>query len=100
MNVIDTIFPFFLAVVCAMSVLKAKGTFDHGIVIGLLGCLIGLPIGIGIGVLCSAGILWIIIGILSFFGVASVGAWTVGFSWTAVKVIMMIGFLINIIQNK
>lgn len=100
MNVIDTIFPFFLAVVCAMSVLKIKNAFDDGIVIGLLGCLIGLPIGIGIGVLCSAGILWIIIGILSFFGVTSIGAWTVGFSWTAVKVIMMTAFLINIMRNK
>lgn len=100
MNVIDTIFPFFLAVVCAISVLKAKGTFDHGIAIGLLSIVIGLPIGIGIGALCSAGILWLIIGILSFFGVTSVGAWTVGFSWTAVKVVMMIVFLINIIREK
>lgn len=100
MNVIDTIFPFFLAVVCVMSVLKAKGTFDHGIAIGLLSIAIGFPIGIGIGALCSAGILWLIIGILSFFGVTSVGAWTVGFSWTAVKVVMMIVFLINIIRNK
>lgn len=100
MNVIDTIFPFFLAVVCVISVLKAKGTFDHGIAIGLLGIAIGLPIGIGIGALCSAGILWLIIGILSFFGVTSVGAWTVGFSWTAVKVVMMIVFLINIIRKK
>lgn len=100
MNVIDTIFPFFLAVVCAISVLKTKNAFDDGIVIGFIGCLIGLPIGIGIGALCSAGILWLIIGILSFFGVTSVGAWTVGFSWTAVKVVMMIVFLINIIREK
>lgn len=100
MNVIDTIFPFFLAVVCALSVLRAKGTFDHGIGIGLLGIAIGLPIGIGIGALCSAGILWLIVGILSFFGITSIGTWTVGFSWTAVKVVMMIMFLINIMRNK
>lgn len=100
MNVIDTIFPLFLAVVCALSVLRAKGTFDHGIGIGLLAIVIGLPIGVGIGALCSAGILWIIIGILSFFGVTSIGAWTVGFSWTAVKVIMMIIFLINTMRNE
>ena len=100
MNVIDTIFPFFLAVVCALSVLRAKGTFDYGIGMALLSIIIGLPIGVGIGALCSAGILWLIIGILSFFGVTSVGAWTVGFSWTAVKVVMMIVFLINIIREK
>jgi len=100
MNVINTIFPFFIVVVYILSILRTKNLFDDGIAIGLLASFIGFPIGIGIGALCSAGILWLIIGILSFFGVTSVGAWTVGFSWTAVKVIMMIVFLINIMRKK
>ncbi len=100
MNIINTIFPFFLAIVCALSILKNKDVFDDGVAIGVVSCLIGLPIGIGIGALCCAGILWLVIGILSFFGVTSVGAWAVGFSWTAVKVVMMIAFLINIMRKK
>lgn len=99
MNMIDTIFPFYLAVICIVAFFKACDVFENGIVIGLISMVLGYAIGLGIIIALSAGILWIIIGTLSFFGVASVGAWTVGFSWTAVKMVMMILSLITFLKN-
>lgn len=94
MNIIDTIFPFYVVVICIFALLRMNNPFKDGIIIGILGIILGFAIGLGISVLFSAGVLWLIIGILSFFGVASVGTWTVGFSWTAVKMVMMVLFLI------
>lgn len=100
MNIINTIFPFFLTFACIRAVfvvLSTEKIFNNNILIGLI---IGIPCGAGISFLFSAGVLWIVIGILSFFGVATVGAWTVGFSWTAVKVTMMTLYLINLIRKR
>lgn len=99
MNVIDTIFPFYLVVICILAFLKTDDVFENGIGAGLIGIVIGYALGIGVVILFSAGILWIIIGILSFFGVTSIGAWTVSFSWTAVKIVMMILSLISFIKK-
>lgn len=97
---IDIIFPFYVAIIGIGAILKTKNVFDNGIFLGLVSSAIGLAIGLGISFLFCAGILWVIIGILSFFGIASVGAWTVGFSWTAVKVVMMIMSLITLIKKS
>lgn len=104
MNMINTIFPFFLAFVCAraiFSVLSFNNVFEeYGVIIGFCSLLIGIPVGVVVSFLVSAGILWLVIGILSFFGVTTIGAWTVGFSLTAVKATMMIVFLINLIRKR
>ena len=104
MNTINTIFPCFLAYVCARAtfrVLNSENVFEeYGAVVGFCSILIGIPCGVGISFLVSAGILWLVIGILSFFGVTAIGAWTVGFSLTAVKATMMIVFLINLIRKR
>ena len=99
MNVIDTIFPFYIAVICILAFFKAGDVFKYGPVIGLISMVLGYAVGFGIIIALSAGILWIIIGTLSFFGVASVGAWTVGFSWTAVKMVMMLLSLITFLKK-
>lgn len=103
MNMINTIFPFFLAFVCAkatFAVLSSKNIFEKGILTGFCGFLIGVPCGVGISFLVSAGVLWLIIAILFFFGITTIGTWTVAFSWTAVKAMMMIIFLINFFRKK
>ena len=104
MNMINIVFPFFLAFVCAraaISVLNSDNIFEkYGAVVGFCSLLIGIPVGVGISFLFSAGVLWLFIAILSFFGVTTVGAWTVGFSLTAVKATMMIVFLINLIRKR
>lgn len=99
MDVINTIFPFYIAVICVLAFFKAGDVFENGVVIGLISMVFGYAIGFGIVIALSAGILWIIIGILSFFGVTSVGAWAVGFSWTAVKVVMMMLSLITFLKK-
>ena len=100
MNMIDIIFPFYVAFIGVIAILKTEDTFDNGIFLGLVYSAIGLAIGLGISFLLCAGILWVIIGILSFFGIASVGTWTVGFSWTAVKVVMMTMSLITLVKKS
>lgn len=100
MNMIDIIFLFDVIFVSVVAILKTEKIFDNGIFLGLIFSAIGLALGFGISFLFCAGVLWVIIGILSFFGVASVGAWTVGFSWTAVKVVMIIMSLITFIKKS
>lgn len=95
---IDTAFLICVALVAIISIIKVwitnpTNSFPNN----LIGFLIGFPLGIGISFLFSAAILWLIIGILSFLGISSVGAWTVGFSWTAVKAVMMALFLLGLI---
>ena len=100
MNMIDIIFPFYIAFISIMAILKTENVFNNGIFLGLVYSAIGVAIGFGISFLFCSGILWVIIGILSFFGITSVGAWAVGFSWTAVKVVMMIMSLITFIKKS
>lgn len=100
MNMINIIFPFYVAFIGVLAILKTEKVFDNGIFLGLVFSAIGLAIGLGISFLFCAGVLWVIIGILSFFGITSVGAWTVGFSWTAVKVVMMIMSLITFMKKS
>ena len=104
MDMINTIFPFFLAFVCARAafrVLNSENVFEeYGVIVGFCSFLIGIPCGVGISLLFSAGVLWLVIGILSFFGITTIGTWTVGFSLTAVKATMMIVFLINLIRKR
>lgn len=100
MNMINTIFPFYVVFISILTLLKSEDIFDNGVFRGLVYFIIGIALGLGICALFCAGILWVIIGILSFFGVTSVGAWTVGFSWTAVKVVMMVMSLITLIKKS
>lgn len=99
MNMIDIIFPFYIAFIGIMAILKTENVFDNGIFSGLVYSIAGIAIGVGISFLFCSGILWIIIGILSFFGVTSIGTWAVGFSWTAVKVVMIIMSLITFLTK-
>lgn len=98
---IDKVFLIYLAFVCIRAIARlsvecADNSFQNNVI----GLLIGLPLGVGFSFLVAAGILWIVIGILSFFGISSVGIWTVGFSWTAVKVVMMIIFLLSFFKRS
>ena len=99
MNMINTIFPFYVVFISILTLLESENIFDDGVFRGLVYFTIGIALGLGACVLFCAGILWVIIGILSFFGVTSVGAWTVGFSWTAVKAVMMIMSLITFLTK-
>lgn len=94
---INTAFLIFVALVAIISIIKVWITNPNNSLNNLIGFLIGFPLGLGISFLFSAVVLWLIIGILSFLGISSVGAWTVGFSWTAVKAVMMALFLIGLI---
>ena len=100
MNMINTIFPFYVVFISILTLLESENIFDDGVFRGLVYSAIGVAIGFGISFLFCSGILWVIIGILSFFGITSVGAWAVGFSWTAVKVVMMIMSLITFIKKS
>lgn len=98
MSMIDKVFLIYVALVAIISIIKVWITNpNNGFSNNLMGFLIGFPLGIGISFLFSAVVLWLIIGILSFLGISSVGAWTVGFSWTAVKGVMIALFLIRLI---
>ncbi len=97
---IDKVFFIYLAFICIRAIARLSIEHaDNGFWNNVVGLLIGFPLGLGFSFLVSAGILWIIIGILSFFGVSSVGIWTVGFSWTAVKVVMMVFFLLSLFKR-
>lgn len=98
---IDTAFLIYVALMAIISIIKVWIINpNNGFLNNLVGFLIGFPLGMGISFLSSAVVLWLIIGILSFFGISSVGIWTVGFSWTAVKVVMMVFFLLSFFKRS
>ena len=61
----------------------------------MLTLILALLLGIGLGFIVNAGLLWIICWGLKAIGITAIGSWTVAFSWPLVIVFTAIYYIIH-----
>ena len=61
----------------------------------VIGVLIAILVGLGIGFLINAGVVWALCWGLNAIGITSIGNWTVQFSWPLVVVFTLATIIIG-----
>ena len=61
----------------------------------VIGVLIAILVGLGIGFLINAGVVWALCWGLNAIGITSIGGWTVQFSWPLVVVFTLATIIIG-----